>query len=75
MANAFSKFIAILLSCLFTVSTYFGVTPYNIPAKVTLEKIEEEETVLKNEHFNFTYENGKYSLALDGVTMFADATS
>lgn len=64
-----------ILAWLFSVITALGVIPQTIPARVVLSKINKEDIMITTECFDFKYDDGKFSLALDGVTMFIDAVS
>lgn len=64
-----------ILAWLFSVITAIGVIPQTIPTRVCLSKIDKEDIMITTDCFDFKYDEGKFSLALDGVTMFADAVS
>lgn len=69
------KIISFFLSAFFTLSTALGIVPITIPAKVNLEQISQEESIYNGENFTFSYEKGEFSVAKNGVTMFADAST
>lgn len=63
------------LALLFSVITTIGIFPHSIPTDVVLPEINTDEIIISTECFDFAYGNGKFSLALNGVTMFANAES
>lgn len=67
------KILCIILSAILVIGGIIGVLWLSGPAKVTLDKINEEEIMYKDKHFGFAYDKGSYTLSMDGVTMFADA--
>lgn len=69
------KFLSKILSLLFTFCTLLGIIPNSIPKKVVLEELRGQDMLLSNEHFGFDYENGRFSLVFNGVTVFCDAVS
>ena len=73
--NIIYRIISFLLSTIFTVFTAIGIFPSAIPSKVNLDKTDSENIVYSNENFDFSYNHGKFSLSLNGVTMFANAVS
>ena len=64
-----------ILAWLFSVITAIGVIPKTVPTRVALEKIDNEDIMISTEYYDFKYDNGKFSIALNSVTMFTDATS
>ena len=67
-------FLSKILAILFTALTFLGIMPSSVPKTVTLESISTPVTA-STEHFDFSYADGKFSLALDGKTIFLDAVS
>lgn len=64
-----------ILALLFSVITALGIIPKTIPSDVTLPRIEGDDIVLSTDCYDFAYADGRFSLALDGRTMFKDAVS
>jgi hypothetical protein len=69
--DALSKILALLFSLI----TMLGIIPKNIPARVILPELKKEEILMTVDSYDFKYEDGKFSLAFGGNTMFADAVS
>ena len=67
-------FLSKILAILFTALTFLGIMPSSVPKTVTLESISTPVTA-STERFDFSYADGKFSLALDGKTIFLDAVS
>lgn len=67
-----TKILAFLFSILTAVS---GIIPATVPSKVLLEQINAQEITVSTECFGFKYDQGRFSLTLDGKTMFLDAVS
>lgn len=70
-----NKILSFILSSIFTVSTAMGTLPLFILAKVDLEEISQNDIMYKNEKFAFSYDKGSFSLSVNGVTMFSDASA
>ena len=73
--NIIYRILSFLLSAIFTVFTAIGIFPSTIPSRINLDKIDSENIIYSNENFDFSYNHGKFSLSLNGVTMFANAVS
>lgn len=69
--NIIGKFLAIV----FSIITSLGIMPKTLPYSVVLEPINEEKIVVSTEKYALSYENGSFSLAMNGNTMLADAVS
>ena len=69
--DALSKILALL----FSIITALGILPKTIPADVTLPRLEGDDVVFSTDCYDFGYDNGRFSIALDGRTMFSDAVS
>lgn len=64
-----------ILALIFSLITALGVIPKSVPVGVTLPELREDEIMLTTGNYDFRYESGKFSLAFNGNTMFADAVS
>ncbi len=64
-----------ILAWIFSIMTAIGIIPQTIPARVYLPKMIKEDIMMTTDCFDFKYDEGKFSLAFDGITMFADAVS
>ena len=64
-----------ILAILFSVFTALGIMPKNIPAAVTLRELEKEEILITQGDYDFSYNEGRFSVAYKGATMFLDAVS
>ena len=68
-------FLSKILAILFSVFTALGIMPKNIPAAVTLRELEKEEILITQGDYDFSYNEGRFSVAYKGATMFLDAVS
>lgn len=66
-------FFSKILAFLFSVITALGVIPNTVPRLVVLPDISSEEIKAKTELYDFSYNEGRFSLAFRGNTMLADA--
>ena len=73
--NIIYRIISFLISTIFTIFTAVGTFHNDIPPKVSLDKMDTNNIIYSNDNFDFSYDKGKFSLSLNGVTMFADAVS
>ena len=73
--NIIYRIISFLISTIFTIFTAVGTFPIAIPSNVSLDKMDTNNIIYSNDNFDFSYDKGKFSLSLNGVTMFADAVS
>ena len=64
-----------ILAFIFSIITALGVIPKSIPASVSLPKIESDDVMFSTSCYDFSYDKGRFSLMLDGETMFLDAVS
>lgn len=64
-----------IMAWIFSVIISLGLNPRTLPAEVKLPAIEGDSIVFSDSSFTFAYDKGRYSLALDGITMFSDASS
>lgn len=64
-----------ILAFIFSIITALGVIPKGIPASVSLPKIESDDVIVSTSCYDFSYDKGRFSLMLDGETMFLDAVS
>lgn len=69
------KLLSKLMSVFFSFLTLLGITPSSIPKNVVLKEIREQDMKFSNEHFGLDYENGRFSLVFNGITVFCDAIS
>ncbi len=66
------KILSAIFSAIFLIITIFGGTPYMMIPSNTLDKL---ENAVSCGNFDFQYNEGKFSVAYDGVTMFSNAHS
>lgn len=69
------NFTAKFLAFVFSILTALGIMPKTIPFSVVLGEISGQEAVISTDKYTLYYDEGSFSLAMDGRTMFSDAVS